>query len=150
MAAPAPPRSPAAWVRAALKLATDHLLREGVLTRDPILDHVAAVSCGVFNGVPVLDLDYEEDSNAEADANFVLTGAGDIVEIQATGEKRGFTRAEFEALFGLAQSGIADLIEMQRRGAGGRLVRSTRGDRSPNLSAATTALTAAGRAIAVA
>jgi len=101
-----------AWV--ALKLATDHLLREGVLKSDPILDHVAAVSCGVFDNTPVLDLDYDEDSNAEADANFVLTGAGDIVEIQATGEKRGFTRAEFEALFSLAESGIADLIKLQK------------------------------------
>jgi len=101
-----------AWV--ALKLATDSLLREGVLTRDPVLDQVAAVSCGVFDNVPVLDLDYEEDSNAEADANFVLTGAGDIVEIQATGEKRGFTRAEFEQLFSLAQTGIADLVELQK------------------------------------
>ena len=101
-----------AWV--ALKLATDSLLREGVLKSDPILDHVAAVSCGVFDNTPVLDLDYEEDSNAEADANFVLTGAGDIVEIQATGEKRGFSRAEFEALFALAESGIADLILLQK------------------------------------
>ena len=84
-----------------------------MLARDPILDHVAAISCGVFAGVPVLDLEYEEDSNAEADANFVLTGAGDIVEIQATGEKRGFTRAEFEALFGLASAGIARLVEAQ-------------------------------------
>ena len=62
----------------------------------------------------MLDLDYEEDSNAEADANFVLTGAGDIVEIQATGEKRGFTRAEFEPLFSLAQAGIAELIQLQK------------------------------------
>jgi ribonuclease PH len=100
------------WV--ALKLATRWLLEEGVIERDPILDHVAAISCGVFEGTPVLDLDYEEDSNAEADANFVLTGAGDIVEIQATGEKRGFTRAEFEELFTLARDGIARLIEMQK------------------------------------
>jgi ribonuclease PH len=64
--------------------------------------------------MPVLDLDYEEDSSAEADANFVLTGAGDIVEIQATGERRGFTRAEFESLFSLAQQGIAELIELQK------------------------------------
>ena len=106
-----------AWV--ALKLATDSLLREGVLKSDPILDHVAAVSCGVFDNVPVLDLDYEEDSNAEADANFVLTGAGDIVEIQATGEKRGFSRAEFEALFALAESGIADLILLQKAAVAG-------------------------------
>ena len=62
----------------------------------------------------MLDLDYEEDSCAEADANFVLTGAGDIVEIQATGEKRGFTRAEFESLFSLARKGIAELVELQK------------------------------------
>ena len=101
-----------AWV--ALRLATRYLLEEGVIAKDPILDHVAAVSCGVYADVPVLDLDYEEDSQAEADANFVLTGAGDIVEIQATGEKRGFTRAEFETLFSLAQGGIAELIELQK------------------------------------
>jgi ribonuclease PH len=100
-----------AWV--ALRLATRHLLEEGVIASDPVLDHVAAISCGVFGGLPVLDLDYEEDSNAEADANFVLTGSGDIVEIQATGEKRGFTRDEFEQLFTLARDGIATLVEMQ-------------------------------------
>lgn len=99
------------WV--ALKLATRHLLAEGVIAGEPILDHVAAVSCGLVAGVAVLDLDYEEDSGAEADANFVLTGAGEIVEIQATGEKRGFSRDEFEALFGLARQGIADLVKLQ-------------------------------------
>ena len=82
---------------------------------DPIRDQVAAISCGVFKDTPVLDLDYEEDSSAEADANFVLTGAGDIVEIQATGEKRGFTRAEFEALFDLARQGIGELQDLQRQ-----------------------------------
>jgi ribonuclease PH len=101
-----------AWV--ALRLATRYLLTEGVLKTDPILDQVAAVSCGVCDGVPVLDLDYEEDSSAEADSNFVLTGKGDIVEIQATGEKRGFTRTEFEALFDLARGGIEELLELQR------------------------------------
>jgi ribonuclease PH len=101
-----------AWV--ALRLATRYLLAEGVITADPILDHVAAVSCGVFENTPVLDLDYDEDSNAEADANFVLTGAGDIVEIQATGEKRGFSRAEFESLFDLARGGIAELVALQK------------------------------------
>ena len=105
------------WV--ALKLATKHLLDEGVLKSDPIRDHVAAVSCGLVDGVAVLDLDYEEDSDAEADSNFVLTGAGDIVEIQATGEKRGFSQTEFEALFGLARSGIARLVEMQKTAVGG-------------------------------
>ena len=105
-----------AWV--ALRIATRHLLTEGVLANDPILDQVAAVSCGVFEGVPVLDLDYEEDSNAEADSNFVLTGSGDIVEIQATGEKRGFTRAEFETLFDLARQGITELQALQRQAVG--------------------------------
>jgi ribonuclease PH len=101
-----------AWV--ALRLCCDYLIGEGVIKADPILDQVAAISCGVHAGAPVLDLDYEEDSNAEADANFVLTGSGDIVEIQATGERRGFTRDEFEALFSLARAGIADLCKMQR------------------------------------
>ena len=101
-----------AWV--ALRLATRYLVQEGVIAADPILDQVAAVSCGVFANMPVLDLDYEEDSQAEADANFVLTGAGDIVEIQATGERRGFTQTEFEALFALARTGIGELMELQR------------------------------------
>jgi len=106
-----------AWV--ALRLATKYLMDEGMISADPILDQVAAVSCGVFNGTPVLDLDYEEDSNAEADANFVLTGKGDIVEIQATGEKRGFSEGEFESLFSLARKGIGELIVAQRLATGG-------------------------------
>jgi ribonuclease PH len=105
-----------AWI--ALRLATRYLLTEGVITRDPILDQVAAISCGVHQNTPVLDLDYEEDSQAEADANFVLTGAGDIVEVQATGEKRGFSQAEFDALFGLARKGISELIELQKAAVG--------------------------------
>jgi ribonuclease PH len=105
-----------AWI--ALRQATKYLLDEGVITTDPILDQVAAISCGVFSGTPVLDLDYDEDSNAEADANFVLTGKGDIVEIQATGEKRGFSQGEFEALFSLARKGIGELVELQRAAAG--------------------------------
>jgi ribonuclease PH len=106
-----------AWI--ALRLATRYLLDEGVIATDPILDQVAAISCGVFNGTPVLDLDYEEDSNAEADANFVLTGQGDIVEIQATGEKRGFSEGEFESLFSLARKGIGELCIRQREATGG-------------------------------
>ena len=100
-----------AWV--ALRQAVNMLMSEGVIAKDPILDQVAAISCGIYKGVPVLDLEYEEDSNAEADANFVLTGAGAIVEIQATGEKRGFSQDEFEALFGLARKGISELCAMQ-------------------------------------
>jgi len=105
-----------AWV--ALRLATRYLMDEGLIATDPIVDQVAAVSCGVFGGTPVLDLDYEEDSNAEADSNFVLTGRGDIVEIQATGEKRGFSEAEFEALFSLARKGIGELVALQRAATG--------------------------------
>ncbi|HXQ12176.1 MAG TPA: ribonuclease PH [Caulobacteraceae bacterium] len=104
------------WI--ALRLATRYLMSEGVIAKDPILDQVAAISCGVHQDTPVLDLDYEEDSQAEADANFVLTGSGDIVEIQATGERRGFTQAEFEALFALARKGIGELIEMQKTSVG--------------------------------
>jgi ribonuclease PH len=106
-----------AWV--ALRQATRYMLEEGLIATDPILDQVAAISCGVFSGTPVLDLDYEEDSSAEADANFVLTGKGDIVEIQATGEKRGFSEAEFEALFSLARKGIGELCLVQRQATGG-------------------------------
>jgi ribonuclease PH len=105
------------WV--ALKLCTRYLLEEGLITTDPVRDQVAAISCGVFSGTPVLDLDYEEDSNAEADSNFVLTGKGDIVEIQATGEKRGFSEGEFEALFSLARKGIRELCIAQKAAVGG-------------------------------
>jgi ribonuclease PH len=105
-----------AWV--ALRLACNYGVKEGVLKRDPILDQVAAVSCGVFKDTPVLDLDYEEDSSAEADANFVLTGEGAIVEIQATGEKRGFSQSEFERLFELARGGISELHVLQRAAVG--------------------------------
>ena len=101
-----------AWI--ALKQCTDYLRAEGVIKTDPILDQVAAISCGIHQNTPVLDLDYEEDSTAEADANFVLTGSGAIVEIQATGEKRGFSQAEFDALFGLARKGIGELCIMQK------------------------------------
>ncbi len=101
-----------AWV--AMASAFDYLRAEGVMKTDPILDQVAAVSCGVCSDQPVLDLDYEEDSSAEADSNFVLTGQGGIVEIQATGEKRGFSRAEFDRLFELAGWGCAELFAMQR------------------------------------
>ena len=105
-----------AWI--ALRLACDKLRKEGVIKADPLTDQVAAISCGVHQDQPVLDLDYEEDSAAEADANFVLTGKGDIVEIQATGEKRGFSEGEFEALFSLARKGIRELCDAQRAAVG--------------------------------
>ncbi len=77
-------------------------------------DHVAAVSCGVFEGTPVLDLDYDEDSAAETDANFVMTGSGGIVEIQATAEGAPFSEAELAAMLALAKGGIAELVALQK------------------------------------
>ncbi len=105
-----------AWV--ALAIACRYLREEGVIKTDPITDQVAAISCGIHQGQAVLDLDYEEDSAAEADSNFVLTGDGHIVEIQATGEKRGFSRGEFDQLFALASLGCAELFAMQKAAVG--------------------------------
>ncbi|WP_127143822.1 ribonuclease PH [Pelagibacterium montanilacus] len=82
---------------------------------DPLRDHVAAVSCGIYRGTPVLDLDYLEDSEAETDANFVLTGSGKFVEIQGTAEGEPFSADELNALMGLAQAGIADLVTLQKQ-----------------------------------
>jgi ribonuclease PH len=81
-------------------------------------DHVAAVSCGVYQGTPVTDLDYAEDSQAETDANFVMTGSGGIVEIQGTGEGAPFSRDEFNALFDQAHAAIAQIIELQKQAIG--------------------------------
>jgi ribonuclease PH len=100
-----------AWV--ALNLAFRHLVRMNVIKDIPLIGQVAAVSCGLFAGTPVLDLDYAEDSNAEADANFVLTAGGGIVEIQATAEKTAFLPAQFDALMELARSGTAELYAAQ-------------------------------------
>jgi len=81
---------------------------------DPLRDHVAAVSCGVFNGLAVLDLDYAEDSQADTDANFVITGAGGIVEVQGTAEKTPFSEEQLLTLLALAKKGIAKLIDLQK------------------------------------
>jgi ribonuclease PH len=101
-----------AWV--ALHLALQHLVRMNVLKTIPLTGQVAAISCGIFAGTPVLDLDYAEDSEADADANFVLTNAGGIVEIQGTAEKAPFSDAEFTSLMGLARHGTKHLFEFQR------------------------------------
>ncbi len=98
----------------ALHLAFRHLKRIGVVETVPLTDQVAAVSCGLWQGTAILDLDYAEDSTAEADANFVLTASGGIVEIQGTAEARPFTREQFEALMSLAETGIERLIAAQR------------------------------------
>jgi ribonuclease PH len=85
-----------------------------MLKADPLRDHVAAVSCGVFENVAVLDLDYAEDSQAETDANFIMTGKGNIVEVQATAEKTPFSEEQFMALLGLARRGIGKLVDLQK------------------------------------
>ncbi|MGP0089874.1 MAG: ribonuclease PH [Xanthobacteraceae bacterium] len=85
------------------------------MTRGEILrDHVAAISCGICNGVPVLDLDYAEDSEAETDANFVMTGNGNIVEVQGTAERNPFTQEQLLGLLGLARRGIEKLVNLQK------------------------------------
>jgi ribonuclease PH len=104
-----------AWV--ALSRACKYLLDEKVLKENPVNGQVAAISCGVFEGAPVLDLDYAEDSNAEADANFVLSNDGGIIELQATGEQRPFSDAEFAELMRLAKHGCGQLFDAQRRAA---------------------------------
>ena len=98
----------------ALHQASQRLVSAGLLAGIPLLDSVAAISCGVVAGSPVLDLDYAEDSQAETDANFVLTGAGGIVEIQATAEGAPFDEALFAEMMQLARAGIAELTRRQR------------------------------------
>ncbi|HWU50946.1 MAG TPA: ribonuclease PH [Asticcacaulis sp.] len=105
-----------AWV--ALALACDKLVKDKIIPASPLLDQVAAISCGIYQNTPVLDLDYDEDSTAETDANFVVTGSGDAVEIQATGEKRGFSRAEFNTLYDLALKGADELFALQKAALG--------------------------------
>ena len=98
----------------ALYQALAKFVAAGLLTALPLNDSVAAVSCGVVEGMPVLDLDYAEDSTAETDANFVLTGAGGLVEIQGTAEGAPFTEEQLVALLKLARKGIGELVTLQK------------------------------------
>ncbi len=98
----------------ALEMAMQHLVRNGTLDESPLIDSVSAISCGIYQGVPVLDLDYAEDSNAETDANFVITGKGGLVEIQATAEQEPFSEDEFNALLSLAKKGCSELTALQK------------------------------------
>lgn len=104
------------WV--ALRLAVRKLMASGVVVSDPMLDHIAAVSCGIYAGQPVLDLDYAEDSTAGTDGNFVLTGAGRLVEVQMSAEGASFSRQEMSELLDLAQAGTATLIAAQKAALG--------------------------------
>ncbi|MBE9605035.1 ribonuclease PH [Acetobacteraceae bacterium H6797] len=102
----------------ALHLALRHCVDKRVLSAVPLRTQVAAVSCGLYEGVPVLDLDYAEDSNAQADANFVLTADGGIVEVQGTAEQTPFQESELLALMALAKQGTQSLFEAQRKALG--------------------------------
>jgi len=101
-----------AWV--ALRDCINWMKTRDMLKAEPLRDHVAAISCGICQGTPVLDLDYAEDSEADTDANFVLTGAGRIVEVQGTAEKIPFTEEQFLELLALAKKGIAKLVDLQK------------------------------------
>lgn len=105
-----------AWV--ALRIAVDKLMESKSLADDPIRTQVAAVSCGVFNGTPVLDLDYDEDSNAGCDGNFVLTADGSIVEAQVTAEGECYDEEGLMRLLRLARIGCKDIFEAQLKAAG--------------------------------
>ena len=100
------------WV--ALRLAVNKLLASGMISSDPIVDHVAAVSCGIYAGQPVLDLDYPEDSEAGVDANFVMTGRGKLIEVQMSAEGSTFTRDEMTSLLDLAAAGSDVLVTAQK------------------------------------
>jgi len=91
------------------------LLKNKVISSDPILDSVAAISVGIYQGVPVLDLDYAEDSACDTDMNIVMTGKGGMIEVQGTAEGAPFSRAELEALLNLAKAGIEELSSLQRK-----------------------------------
>ncbi|MDY4885317.1 MAG: ribonuclease PH [Alphaproteobacteria bacterium] len=102
----------------ALYIALQKMVRDGKIACNPIKEFVAAVSCGLHGDEVLLDLDYDEDSSARADTNFVLTESGKIVEVQGTAEGEPFDKEQFETLFALAQNAIADLIKLQKQALG--------------------------------
>lgn len=105
------------WV--ALRLAVNKLLKAGDIKSDPLTDHVAAVSCGIYGGQPVLDLDYAEDSVAGTDANFVMTGSLGLIEVQGSAEGATFTRDQLGVLMDLAEAGVGSLIAAQKAAVAG-------------------------------
>ena len=102
----------------ALHLACQNLVKLGVLEKLPLRDHIAAVSCGIYKNIAILDLDYPEDSNAQADSNFVLTEKHDVVEIQGTAEERPFLESSFYDMLALAKKGVSELIRIQKTAVG--------------------------------
>ncbi len=103
----------------ALRLAVNKLLKAGEIVSDPLGAPVAAVSCGLYAGQAVLDLDYAEDSEAGADGNFVMTGDGRLIEVQMSAEGSTYTRAQMEALLDLADAGVRRLAAVQKEAARG-------------------------------
>ena len=109
-----------AWV--ALYLCVEKMKKDGLIST-PIMggvitDQLAALSCGIYHGLPVADLDYDEDSVADTDGNFVMTGSGKLVEVQATAEGAAFEEAEFQTLMALAKNGISELVALQKQAVG--------------------------------
>ena len=102
-----------AWV--AVQDAVSGLIARGAISTNPLKDHVAAISVGIYQGLPVLDLDYPEDSSCDTDMNVVMTGAGGFVEVQGTAEGAAFTRAEMDRLLELAGHGIGQLVALQKQ-----------------------------------
>ncbi|MGI3169769.1 ribonuclease PH [Pseudooceanicola sp. C21-150M6] len=100
------------WV--ALRLAVNKLMKAGVIVTDPLVDPVAAVSCGIYAGQPVLDLDYPEDSEAGVDGNFIMTGSGKLIEVQMSAEGSTFSRDQMNQLMDLADKGVKELVEIQK------------------------------------
>ncbi|SDG71981.1 ribonuclease PH [Propionivibrio dicarboxylicus] len=105
-----------AWI--ALHDACEGLVKDGKIATNPLRDHVAAISVGIFEGAQVLDLDYPEDSDCDTDMNVVMTGSGGLVEIQGTAEGEPFSRAQMDALVDLAEAGIRELIRRQKEAIG--------------------------------
>ncbi len=102
-----------AWI--ALHDCFDWMRSRSIVKENPLRDNVAAISCGIYQGAPVLDLDYAEDSEAQTDANFVMSGAGALVEVQASAEGAVFSEAELAAMMALAKAGIAELVALQKQ-----------------------------------
>lgn len=100
------------WV--ALRLAMNRLLKSGAIVSDPLIDHVAAVSCGIYAGQTVLDLDYAEDSTAGTDGNFILTGRGHMIEVQMSAEGATFSRSEMGEMLNFAELGVSELVAAQK------------------------------------
>lgn len=104
------------WV--ALRLAVNKLMKAGIIVTDPLVDPVAAVSCGIYAGQPVLDLDYPEDSEAGVDGNFVMTGSGRLIEVQMSAEGATYSRDQMNQLLDLAEKGVAELVTAQKEATG--------------------------------